>query len=95
MSVVEIVHSSGAKVTVDLFGATVTSWILPSGREMFYLSSLCDKTRTKPIRGGIPVVFPQFSNGKDFYLFSNDIIMVINRRKDFKAWICQSIDVEQ
>ena len=57
-------HPSGATATVNLFGATVFSWILPSGKEMFYLSTLSDKTGVKPIRGGIPVVFPQFANGK-------------------------------
>lgn len=63
MTFIEIKHTSGAKVTVDLFGATVTSWILPSGKEMFYLSAIYDKTHKNPIRGGIPVIFPQFSNG--------------------------------
>lgn len=67
--VIEIVHSSGAKVVVDLFGATVVSWILPSGKEMLYLSSLADRSGKSPIRGGIPVIFPQFSNGTLFCCF--------------------------
>ena len=64
--VIEIGHYSGAKVVVDLFGATVVSWILPSGKEMLYLSSLADRSGKSAIRGGIPVVFPQFSNGTPF-----------------------------
>lgn len=67
MSTVEINHSSGARVVVDRFGATVVSWVLPSGKQVLYLSSLADRTGSKPIRGGIPVVFPQFSDG--FLLF--------------------------
>ena len=70
MSTVEINHSSGAKLVVDRFGATVVSWVLPSGKQMLYLSSLADRTGTKPIRGGIPVVFPQFSDGSLFLVFS-------------------------
>ena len=62
MSTVEINHSSGARVVVDRFGATVVSWVLPSGKQVLYLSSLADRTGSKPIRGGIPVVFPQFSD---------------------------------
>ena len=41
--------------------------MLPSGKEMFYLSKLSDTTGVKPIRGGIPVVFPQFANGSEVF----------------------------
>ena len=62
-------HASGATATINCFGATVTSWMLPSGKEMFYLSKLSDTTGVKPIRGGIPVVFPQFANGSEVFFF--------------------------
>ena len=61
--IIVLKHSSGATASVNLFGATVFSWILPSGKEVFYLSKLTDTTGKKPIRGGIPIVFPQFNNG--------------------------------
>ena len=64
MSFVEIQHPSGSKVIVDPFGATVISWTLPSGKEILYLSAIYDKTHKNPIRGGIPVIFPQFANGR-------------------------------
>ena len=82
MSFVTIEHISKAKVIVDLFGATVISWVLPSGKEMLYLSSLCDKTHKSPIRGGIPVIFPQFSNGILFLSIMNF------RRKINETWFC-------
>lgn len=64
-------------MVVDLFGATVVSWILPSGKEMLYLSSLADRSGKAAIRGGIPVIFPQFSNGTHIiaFLFSEGPLM--------------------
>jgi glucose-6-phosphate 1-epimerase len=48
-------------VTVNLYGATVTSWISsPSGTEQLFLSTAAKLDGSKPIRGGIPLVFPVF-----------------------------------
>ena len=63
MEQIDIQHSSGARVVVSKFGATVLSWTLPSGKQMLYLSKIASLDGTKAIRGGIPVVFPQFSDG--------------------------------
>jgi glucose-6-phosphate 1-epimerase len=49
---------SGESVTVLLFGATVISWKSANGVENLWLSSKADLTGKKPVRGGIPVVFP-------------------------------------
>ena len=46
-------------VSIYLFGATVTSWI-HNGKEKLFLSETCDWSGIKSIRGGIPIVFPQF-----------------------------------
>lgn len=52
---------SGESVEVLLFGATVTSWKSHGGKtENLWLSEKADLTGTKPVRGGIPVVFPVF-----------------------------------
>ncbi|KNE59064.1 hypothetical protein AMAG_03410 [Allomyces macrogynus ATCC 38327] len=48
-----------AACTIYLHGATVTSWTV-NGREMLFLSSKAILDGSKPIRGGIPLVFPQF-----------------------------------
>jgi glucose-6-phosphate 1-epimerase len=47
-------------VTINLFGATVTSWTLSSGTEQLFLSTAAKLDSSKPIRGGIPIVFPVF-----------------------------------
>lgn len=60
---VRLEHTSGATARVALHGAHVVSWTDPEGRERLYLS---DRARYGPgdsIRGGIPVVFPQFATG--------------------------------
>lgn len=49
---------SGEQVEVLLFGATVTSWKSASGTENLFLSSKAYLDGSKPVRGGIPVVFP-------------------------------------
>lgn len=50
---------SGESVEVYLFGATVTSWKSNGGKtENLWVSESADLTGKKPIRGGVPVVFP-------------------------------------
>lgn len=48
---------SGESVTVYLYGATVTSW-KTNGQEQLFLSDKAHLDGSKPIRGGIPLVFP-------------------------------------
>ena len=57
-NVVEAALPTGESVTVQLYGATVTSWKLANGKEQLYLSEKAHMDGSKPIRGGIPVVFP-------------------------------------
>ncbi|CAN7122111.1 unnamed protein product [Brassica rapa subsp. narinosa] len=47
---------------VYLYGGHVTSWKNENGEELLYLSSKAIFKPPKPIRGGIPLCFPQFSN---------------------------------
>ncbi|KAL9115329.1 MAG: hypothetical protein Q9227_000650 [Pyrenula ochraceoflavens] len=47
-------------VTVNLYGATVTSWTLADGEEQLFLSKAAKLDGSKPIRGGVPLVFPVF-----------------------------------
>jgi glucose-6-phosphate 1-epimerase len=47
--------------TVYLFGCTVTSWISNS-KENLFISDLAIFNGSKAIRGGIPIVFPQFGS---------------------------------
>jgi glucose-6-phosphate 1-epimerase len=55
-------HHSGARVELYLQGAHVASWIQPNGEEALFMSSQSRFAHGEPIRGGIPVVFPQFAN---------------------------------
>ena len=55
-----LVAPDGARAEIYLHGAQVTSWIPASGSERFFLSRLSQFTTDATIRGGIPVVFPQF-----------------------------------
>lgn len=50
----------GDSVTVYLYGATVTSWKTSDGKERLFLSKAAALDGSKPIRGGIPLVFPVF-----------------------------------
>ena len=56
-------HTSGSRAEVYLYGAHVVSWTDAVGRESLFLS---EQSRFEPgvaIRGGVPVVFPQFASG--------------------------------
>jgi glucose-6-phosphate 1-epimerase len=48
---------SGESVTIHLYGATVTSW-KANGQEQLFVSEKAHLDGSKPIRGGIPLVFP-------------------------------------
>lgn len=50
----------GASVTIALHGGTVVSWIPAGGKERLYLSDKAVFDGESPIRGGVPVIFPQF-----------------------------------
>lgn len=56
-----VTHPSGASAEVYLQGAHVTSWVPAGGSEVLFLSRSAVFHPGSPIRGGIPVVFPQFS----------------------------------
>ncbi|KAL5149492.1 putative glucose-6-phosphate 1-epimerase [Glycine soja] len=52
----------GSSAEVYLYGAHVTSWKNEQAEELLFLSSKAIFKPPKPIRGGIPICFPQFSN---------------------------------
>lgn len=49
---------TGERVEVLLHGATVISWKSANGKENLFLSSKAHLDGSKPVRGGIPLVFP-------------------------------------
>jgi glucose-6-phosphate 1-epimerase len=59
----EILHESGSSCLLSLYGAQVLSFIPADGKEVFFLSTQSHLERGKAIRGGIPLVFPQFGKG--------------------------------
>lgn len=54
-------EAEGASALVALHGAHVLSWVPVDGRERLFLSERSRFTEGASIRGGIPVIFPQFS----------------------------------
>ena len=49
---------TGESVQILLYGATVISWKSSGGKENLFLSEKAHLDGSKPVRGGIPVVFP-------------------------------------
>lgn len=60
---VRMSHDSGYVAVVSEYGAQVVSWTGPDERELLFVSEQATFELGKPIRGGIPIVFPQFSTG--------------------------------
>lgn len=52
--------ADGAEATVLLHGAHVVSWIPAGGAEQLYLSPKAVAGEGQAVRGGVPVIFPQF-----------------------------------
>jgi len=57
------ITKGSSSATVSLFGATLTSW-KPNGKEVLFVSKNSKFDKQKPIRGGVPVIFPQFGPWK-------------------------------
>jgi hypothetical protein len=55
---VTAVLPTGESIEVMLYGATVISWKSASGDEKLWLSEAAKLDGSKPVRGGIPLVFP-------------------------------------
>ncbi|CAN5647559.1 D-hexose-6-phosphate mutarotase [soil metagenome] len=56
-------HPSGAAAELYLYGAHLTSWRSADGEELLFLSEQAVFVPGKGIRGGVPIVFPQFGAG--------------------------------
>ena len=62
MEKVEVGARDGACVELYTHGAHVTSWKPASGEERLYLSSRSAFAPNAAIRGGVPIIFPQFAS---------------------------------
>ncbi|HEU4844866.1 MAG TPA: D-hexose-6-phosphate mutarotase [Burkholderiaceae bacterium] len=58
---VRVTAPDGAQATVALFGAHLLSWRTADGQEHLFCSAKSALDGSKAIRGGVPVIFPQFN----------------------------------
>ena len=58
---VRIEGPDGAAAIVTLYGAHLVSWITSDGQERIFCSAKSSLDGTRAIRGGVPVIFPQFA----------------------------------
>lgn len=58
---VRLTAADGSTATVSLFGAHLLSWKTGDGIERLFVSSATALDGSKAIRGGVPVIFPQFN----------------------------------
>ncbi len=65
LAAVRIRADDGAEATVTLYGAHLVSWIGADKRERLFCSELSAMDGTRAIRGGVPVIFPQFAERGD------------------------------
>jgi glucose-6-phosphate 1-epimerase len=59
---IRLAHPSGAVAEVSPFGAHVTSWVPAGAGEALFLSRAARFDGRTAIRGGAPVIFPQFAD---------------------------------
>ncbi|GLU19874.1 hypothetical protein SLE2022_360970 [Rubroshorea leprosula] len=60
---VVLTSPQGSVAEIYLFGGCVTSWKIPSGRDLLFVRPDAVFNKKKPISGGIPHCFPQFGPG--------------------------------
>lgn len=60
---IRLYHMSGFSAVISEYGAQVLSWKCPAERELLFTSKAAVFEIGKPIRGGVPVIFPQFGKG--------------------------------
>lgn len=58
---VSLYSPDGGSARISPYGAQVLSWITADGAEQLYLSPRSEYHAGKAIRGGVPVIFPQFA----------------------------------
>ena len=58
---VQLTAADGACAIITLYGAHLVSWRSADGRERLFCSALSHLDGSRPIRGGVPVIFPQFA----------------------------------
>lgn len=58
---IQITAADGSQATVSLFGAHLLSWKTGDGKERLFVSAQTPLDGSKAIRGGVPVIFPQFN----------------------------------
>lgn len=61
MTKLDLTTPTGASAEIYPYGAHITSWKTAAGREWMFLSRQAQFEPGKAIRGGVPVIFPQFS----------------------------------
>ncbi len=61
LEALELVSPDGARATLLLHGAHLVSWVPAGGDEQLYLSPTSAFATGQAIRGGVPVIFPQFN----------------------------------
>lgn len=58
---VRIEGPGGAAAIVTLYGAHLVSWMTADGQERIFCSAKSSLDGSRAIRGGVPVIFPQFA----------------------------------
>ncbi len=61
LDAVRLTLPDGSTAVISAFGAQALSWVPAGGGERLYLSPQADFGGSVPIRGGVPVIFPQFA----------------------------------
>lgn len=61
LDAIELRAPDGASATVLLHGGHLLSWIPAGGEEQLYVSPITAFANGQAIRGGVPVIFPQFA----------------------------------
>jgi glucose-6-phosphate 1-epimerase len=57
----QLTAADGAQATITLFGAHLVAWRSADGKQRLFCSERSARDGSRAIRGGVPVIFPQFN----------------------------------
>lgn len=91
--------TGGARAEIYPYGAHLVSWRAPSGRDWLFLSEQALFQKNKAIRGGVPVIFPQFNalGPGQRHGFARQLDWTVNRqsKQDIRLQLTNGLQTEQ
>ncbi len=92
LNTIQLNNSDGGRVLISPYGAHVLSWVPAGGDERLFLSPKAEFRAGAAIRGGIPIIYPQFADLGNLpkHGFARNNMWKVQNVKESSATFCLS-----